>query len=184
MDETKALQLVLAEEGGRFRVFGYSRQDRESKDGTVLLPRAAFRAGPNLNKFVRLQLPARAVNVPGQASGGPPTPRHALVYGAIDGSLGFLAPLDEAVYRRLFFLGTKMVTTLPHVAGLNPRGFRAHQAGATGPRELKNVLDTVLLRRFTSLDRGTQERLAQQIGTTLQQLLTNLAELDQLIDLL
>lgn len=42
----------------------------------------------------------------------------------LDGSLGFVLPLSEKVYRRLFMLQNALVTHIPHVAGLNPRSYR------------------------------------------------------------
>mmetsp|Transcript_5860 Transcript_5860/g.9841 ORF Transcript_5860/g.9841 Transcript_5860/m.9841 type:complete len:81 (+) Transcript_5860:470-712(+) len=75
-----------------------------------------------------------------------------------------------------------MATTLPHPGALNPRVFRAYHSGVTRPHELKGVLDTVLLRRFNSLDFDTQDRLAKQIGTTVLQLKANLLELEVLLE--
>ena len=42
----------------------------------------------------------------------------------LDGSLGFVLPLSEKVYRRLFMLQNALVTHIPHIAGLNPRSYR------------------------------------------------------------
>ena len=84
--------------------------------------------------------------------------------------------MEEAAFRRLYFLSTKMVATMQHAAGLNPRGFRAQGSGATAEGELSQVIDGALLRRFVSLGSAAQERLARQIGTSPQQLLANLSE--------
>ena len=88
----------------------------------------------------------------------------------------YLAQVEEAAFRRLYFLSTKMVATMQHAAGLNPRGFRAQGSGATAEGELSQVIDGALLRRFVSLGSAAQERLARQIGTSPQQLLANLSE--------
>ena len=41
-----------------------------------------------------------------------------------DGSLSYVSPVSEKLYRRLYSLYSRMVTGLQHVGGLNPRGFR------------------------------------------------------------
>ena len=71
-----------------------------------------------------------------------------------------------------------MVTGVPHLAGLNPRSHRAHNAGASSAQELKSVLDASLLAAFPSLDCEEQDKLALQIGTTPQKLLSSMGELE------
>lgn len=53
----------------------------------------------------------------------PDAPTRAAAAGT-DGGMSVLAPLDERAFRRLFSLQTALATSLPHVAGLNPRAFR------------------------------------------------------------
>lgn len=177
LDEVKkSLSVALSEEPTRLRVFSYTREGTESKRGTRLLPRAAAQLGSQPSSLLRLALPAPA-SLPGQA-GQPKRTRHALVWGTLQGGVGFVSPLEEAAFRRLSFLGVKMVTGVQHAAGLNPRSFRAHRAGAGSSGELKNALDAALLRRYADLPCDEQEKLALQIGTTPQKLLRSLLELD------
>ena len=76
------------------------------------------------------------------------------------------APLDEASFRRLSFLSTKMVLGLTHACGLHPRAHRAFRTNPTSSRELKNMVDADLLARFAQLGDLEQQRLALQIGST------------------
>ncbi|EOD20989.1 hypothetical protein EMIHUDRAFT_435783 [Emiliania huxleyi CCMP1516] len=168
------LRVFLADAGRNLRIYSYSRQDAESRSGTVLLPRAAFHLGAVANHFLRLSLPPRGAPPAAAAAAG--RRRHALLYSTLDGAIGCLAQVEEAAFRRLYFLSTKMVATMQHAAGLNPRGFRAQGSGATAEGELSQVIDGALLRRFVSLGSAAQERLARQIGTSPQQLLANLSE--------
>ena len=46
------------------------------------------------------------------------------VTASLDGSLGYLLPVAEKVYRRLLMLQNALVTHLPHTAGLNPKTYR------------------------------------------------------------
>jgi cleavage and polyadenylation specificity factor subunit 1 len=77
-----------------------------------------------------------------------PLPRQAVLYSTLDGGIGVLCPTEESTFRRLFFLGQKLATTLAHVGGLNPRAFRAHGAGAISEAELSRAADGGLLRRY------------------------------------
>ena len=79
-----AVQLVLAEEAGRLRVFTYNKQSTESRGGKLLLPQASFHVGDHVCHLQRLQL-----------RGG-----HVLLYATLDGAIGFLMPLSEAEHRR------------------------------------------------------------------------------------
>ena len=46
------------------------------------------------------------------------------VSASVDGSVGYLLPLTERVYRRLDMTQKLMYTTIQHTAGLNPKTFR------------------------------------------------------------
>ena len=61
---------------------------------------------------------------------------------------------------------------MPHVAGLNPRAYRAGNR-APSRRASPRVVDGTLLRCFAALEAPAQEKLAHQIGTTPQQLLAD-----------
>ena len=153
----------------------YARQVAESRRGTLLLPRASFHITSNITHLLRVALPSEARPAPVALSSGRPAQRRtALLWTATDGSLGFIATVEEGAFRRLDFLATKMVAGVPHACGLHPRALRAHQTHAGSSRELKSMLDTSLLGRFLHLSALEQQRLALQIGSTPKKVLAAL----------
>ena len=160
------LHLILADDGPALRLLNYSKQAEESKRGTVLVPRAAFHVGAPITRLQRLAASRKAAHQ-----------RHAVLWGAVDGSIGCVAPISETSFLRLGFLATKMVVGLRHDGGLHPRAFRAQNAGAASTQELKNLLDGALLARFNELGFEEQQKLAMQIGSTPTKVMEALAEI-------
>ena len=60
-------------------------------------------------------------------------------FATLDGALGHLLPCSEKTYRRLLMLQNVLVNSLPHFAGLNPKGFR------TLKQRRKELLNPVIL---------------------------------------
>jgi len=52
---------------------------------------------------------------------------HTRTLGTLAGGVGYLAPIDESVFRRLGMLQSALLAALPHAAGLNPQAYRALQ---------------------------------------------------------
>ena len=90
-------------------------QVADTKRGTLLLPRAAFHLAGPLTRMVRLVLPPNQPAIkPAPLAGGPQQPakeqhRTALLWASTNGAIGYIAPLEEAAFRRLAFLSQKMV---------------------------------------------------------------------------
>jgi len=83
------------------------------------------------------------------------------------------------VYRRLHSLHAQLTFQLAHYGGMNPRSFRAYKS--SDPRkqgQARNIVDLKLLHQFLSLDLLQQKSLAKNIGTTADNIVTNLLELD------
>ncbi|KAK4766592.1 hypothetical protein SAY87_008234 [Trapa incisa] len=171
------LSLIVSDEQKNIQVFYYAPKMSESWKGQKLLSRAEFHAGAHITKFLRLQmLPTSS----GQ-SGGPATDktnRFALLFGTLDGSVGCVAPLDELTFRRLQSLQRKLVDVVPHVAGLNPRSFRQFKSDGKGHRPgPDSIVDYEQLCHYEMLSLEEQFEIAQMIGTTRVQILSNLNEL-------
>jgi len=49
---------------------------------------------------------------------------YCIFVATLDGSLGYLLPLQEKVYRRLLMLQNALNIQIPHIAGLNPKAYR------------------------------------------------------------
>nr|KAJ0206376.1 hypothetical protein LSAT_V11C500271700 [Lactuca sativa] len=106
------------------------------------------------------------------------TNRFALLFGTLDGSIGYIAPLAELTFRRLQSLQKKLVDDVPHVAGLNPRSFRHfHSNGKAHRPGPDTIVDAELICHYDMLPFEHQVEIASQIGTTRSQIISNLSDL-------
>eukprot|EP01116_Phalansterium_solitarium_P001407 TRINITY_DN11208_c0_g3_i1.p1 TRINITY_DN11208_c0_g3~~TRINITY_DN11208_c0_g3_i1.p1 ORF type:complete len:1483 (+),score=557.48 TRINITY_DN11208_c0_g3_i1:140-4588(+) len=162
------LSLLSSDANRNVHLYSYAPLSIESRGGQMLLVKADFHLGAHVEKFMRLRMnPGRNLKAK----------RHAVVFGTLDGAFGCLAPVEESVFKRLFELQTKLTNFLPHVAGLNPRAFRAAKSDKRLVRNMhQGVLDGVLLQKFLHLELMEQRRMARQIGTTPEQIIDNLLE--------
>ncbi|KAL1818556.1 hypothetical protein ACET3Z_013425 [Daucus carota] len=171
------LSLTVSDDQKNVQIFYYAPKMSESWKGQKLLSRAEFHVGAHVTKFLRLQMlptPDRtnAAAVPDK------TNRFALLFGTLDGSVGCIAPLDELTFRRLQSLQKKLVESVPHVAGLNPRSFRQfHSKGKAHRPGPDSIVDCELLCQFEMLVLEQQHEIANQIGTTRSQIVSNLNDL-------
>lgn len=119
----------------------------ESWKGQKLLSRAEFHVGAHITKFLRLQLlPTSSDRT---TPGSDKTNRFGLLFGTLEGSIGCIAPLDELNFRRLQSLQKKLVDSVSHVAGLNPRSFRHfHSNGKAHRPGPDSILDCELLVQY------------------------------------
>ncbi|XP_074281902.1 cleavage and polyadenylation specificity factor subunit 1 isoform X1 [Silene latifolia] len=169
------LSLVVSDEQKNVQILYYAPKLSESWKGQKLLSRAEFHIGAHVTKFLRLQmLPASSNATPTSDK----TNRYALLFGTLDGSIGCVAPLDELSFRRLQSLQKKLVDAVPHFAGLNPRSFRQFQSNGRAHRPgPENIVDCELLCHYEMLPLEEQLEIAQQIGTTRSQILSNINDL-------
>ncbi|KAL6501453.1 hypothetical protein OROGR_026586 [Orobanche gracilis] len=138
--------------------------------------RAEFHVGAHITKYLRLQLlPTSADRT---APGSDKTNRFGLLFGTLDGSIGYIAPLEELTFRRLQSLQKKLVDAVAHVAGLNPRSFRHFNSNGKAHRPgPDSIVDCELLSHYEMLPLEEQLDIAQQIGTTRTQIISNLNDL-------
>jgi cleavage and polyadenylation specificity factor subunit 1 len=103
-----------------------------------------------------------------------------LLFGSLDGSIGYISPINESSYRRLSFLQSKMYTQLEHLAGLHPKAFRLFKPFERTEHNYKrNIIDGELVWQFTQLDKATQNTLSKQIGTNTNNVLKIIHELNE-----
>lgn len=164
------LSLTVSDEQKNIQIFYYAPKMSESWKGQKLLSRAEFHVGSHVTKFLRLQM----LTSPGSDKSN----RFALLFGTLDGSVGCIAPLDELTFRRLQSLQKKLVDAVPHVGGLNPRSFRQfHSNGKAHRPGPDSIVDCELLWHYEMLPLEEQVEIAHQIGTTRNQILSNLNDL-------
>jgi len=153
------------------QIFYYAPKMVESWKGQKLLSRAEFHVGAHVSKLLRIQM------LPTQGLVSEKTNRFALVFGTLDGGVGCIAPVDELTFRRLQSLQRKLVDAVPHVCGLNPRSFRHFKSNGKAHRPgPDNIIDFELLSHYEMLSLGEQLDIAQQIGTTRSQILSNFSD--------
>ena len=112
--------------------------------------------------------------------------QYSCIMGGIDGSLSVVQPISEKIYRRLYSLYSRMVTSLQHVGGLNPRGYRhvPHSTRplatastiASGPPGPKFILDGDLLLGFLNLSFVQQQELAHATGSNVERIMDDILE--------
>ncbi|KAL6526939.1 hypothetical protein OROGR_016029 [Orobanche gracilis] len=170
------LSLSVSDEQKNFQIFYYAPKMSESWKGQKLLSRAEFHVGAHITKFLRQQLlPTSADRM---APGSDKTNRFGLLFGTLDGSIGCIAPLEELTFRRLQSLQKKLVDAVAHVAGLNPRSFRHFNSNGKAHRPgPDSIVDCELLSHYEMLPLEEQLDIAQQIGTTRTQIISNLNDL-------
>jgi cleavage and polyadenylation specificity factor subunit 1 len=159
-----SLGIAVADTSGGLRLLQYAPRSMDSRGGHLLLPMARAHTGTSVSAMVPLR---------GRDRG--PNARYGLAMGTLDGSLAYLGPVEERVFRRLAALQSMMVNALEHTAGANPR---AGGGAGGGDRARRHILDGQLLWRFISLDRQFQHQLTRAVGTTVERVLSNLQELD------
>ncbi|KAG5233655.1 cleavage and polyadenylation specificity factor [Salix suchowensis] len=161
------LSLVVADEQKNVQIFYYAPKMSESWKGQKLLSRAEFHVGALVTKFMS-----------GAAPVSDKTNRFALLFATLDGSIGCIAPLDELTFRRLQSLQKKLVDAVPHVAGLNPKSFRQFRSDGKAHRPgPESIVDCEMLSYYEMIPLEEQVEIAQQIGTTRAQILSNLNDL-------
>jgi len=126
--------------------------------------RAVFHTGSVIEKFNRLKMSTTNKEV-----------KHFVVFGTLGGGIGVVSPVDELVYRRLISLQSRMVTSLSHTSGLNPKGFRYYKGIGEKYKNLQNnILDGLLINKYLYLEFAEQRKLSKQIGTTVEVILDNI----------
>ncbi|CAM0907795.1 unnamed protein product [Alopecurus aequalis] len=166
------LSLVVSDSDKNVQIFYYAPKMVESWKGQKLLSRAEFHVGAHMTKFLRLQM------LPTQGLASEKTNRFALLFGTLDGGIGCIAPIDELTFRRLQSLQRKLVDAVSHVCGLNPKSFRQFKSNGKAHRPgPDNIIDFELLSYYEMLSLDEQLDIAQQIGTTRSQILSNFSDI-------
>jgi cleavage and polyadenylation specificity factor subunit 1 len=205
----RSLGLVSADVHRNLQVLQYAPQAVDSRNGEKLLVKADFHLGALVTSMARMRMRANPFTSAPSAYALPPATgaaagpagigagavgaarpgtatsvpagvnRVSVLLGTTDGGVGQLIPVEEATYRRLADLHSAMCAALPHVAGLNPRAFRAQRFERPPARQRRrNIADGNLLWQYPSLDAGLQRELARAIGSTPESIIGTLQAID------
>ncbi len=103
---------------------------------------------------------------------------HAALFGTLEGGVGMFVPYDEVALKKLLILQNKLVTAIPHFAGLNPKQFRAIKFNSKPARKIHStVVDGELVWKFLYLDWLEQRKIARSVGMTTEQILEMIQEI-------
>jgi cleavage and polyadenylation specificity factor subunit 1 len=107
--------------------------------------------------------------------------RQVTFYATLDGGLGYLLPISERTYRRLFMLQNVLTNILQHRAGLNPKSFRTlHTPDRTIGNPSKGIIDGELVWEFISLPLPEKYEVCKKIGSKIEEIIEDLMEIDRI----
>ncbi|XP_065175415.1 cleavage and polyadenylation specificity factor subunit 1-like [Sycon ciliatum] len=176
--DNKKLGFVVSDMMNNLIVFGYQPEALESQGGRLLLRRADIHVGTRVSSLWRTAVrPAAVHGRKGLQLVVRRDKRHVTWFSGMDGSVGYVIPVAEKTYRRLLRLQDKLITFLPHYAGLHPKGFRllrSARPALVNPH--RNILDGDLLMNFVYACKTDQRELARSLGTTPNMILSDLVD--------
>ncbi|XP_077982143.1 cleavage and polyadenylation specificity factor subunit 1-like [Glandiceps talaboti] len=179
MVDDSQLAFLVSDADKNMILFHYQPEARESFGGQRLLRRADFNIGSHVSTFFRLRCKL-ADPASDKLQTGIGERRHITLFATLDGSIGFLFPMTEKTYRRLLMLQNALIIHMPHAAGLNPKAYRMvkHQYRAL-INQHKNTLDGDLLWKYSTLSVIERNDLAKKIGTSVDQILDDLMDVER-----
>ena len=173
--------------------FHFFPLDPLSLSGQKLLRKADFHLGSYVTKMQRIghvSLPdMMIIDDDGEFDRDSMTAanrrRHLVIFSLTNGSIGYLTPIDEEIYRRLRVLHSKMTLFIQHLCGLNPKAFRTYQSTDRLLTNLAhNVIDGQLIYQFLDLSVGQQHDFSRQVGMSAERIQHDLIQLSCLHEFL
>lgn len=157
-------------------IFMYQPESRESQGGQKLLRRADYHLGQKVNAMFRV-----ACNFKQQFDKKVAAydNKHLTFFSTLDGGFGFVLPLPEKTYRRLFMLQNVLLTHSAHLAGLNPKSYRTIKQWRkvlTSPA--RGILDGELIWQYLHLNQNEKLEIAKKIGTKVEEIYQDVFEID------
>ena len=160
-----SLSLLAADSSGNAHVFQYAPKLAESWKGDKLLPKAGYHVGSLIRQMVRFQI---------ESASGEKQNRHAVFFGASDGSLGIFSPVDSDTFEKLEKLQEAMrsiqisASNSLNPLSLNSKTFRALKSSEGSiARQIppRTIVDGGLLSKFEhSLSVSLQTKIARSCG--------------------
>jgi len=154
---------TVSDSHGNVRVFQYSKKYSHVDTVEQLILTGGINVGGRVNSFLRMQM------LPFSGEDPQATRRLRLcnVYATLDGAIGFLCPLDERNYKRLYMLQMRLIDAIAHYGGLHPRAFRVCKPQFhPNYANVHNIIDGDLVAQYNTLSISLQEELAKSIATS------------------
>jgi len=178
--DNSSLAFVVSDSLQNINVFMYQPEAKESAGGQRLVKRADVNLGSHVTAFWRIRCRMSDALTQEKKISVQFERRHLTMFATLDGSIGQLLPVSEKVYRRLLMLQNVLNQNTPHLAGLNPKNFRTvkfSERSLQNPN--RNVLDGELLASFIYMSSEERVEACRRIGTTVDQILDDLMEIDR-----
>ncbi|KAF9031687.1 hypothetical protein BDZ89DRAFT_948625 [Hymenopellis radicata] len=167
--QEEEFSIVTSDEEGVVRIYDYNPTDPESRDGTALLLRTEYTSHAEYRTSAMIATRQQDALIP----------QTKLVYGATNGSIACLIPVDEAVSKRLELLQGQLTRNIQHTAALNPKVFRIVRNDFVSRPLSKGTLDGNLISQFACLSTTRQIEMTRQIGTERSVVLSDWISLTQ-----
>ncbi|XP_023295562.2 cleavage and polyadenylation specificity factor subunit 1 [Lucilia cuprina] len=159
-------------------VYMYQPEVRESIGGQKLLRKGDFHLGQAVNTMFRVQCHQRGLNhrYPFMYEN-----KHMVVYGTLDGAIGYCLPLPEKVYRRFLMLQNVLLSYQEHLCGLNPKEFRTiKMSKKLSLNPSRCIIDGDLIWSFANMTVAERNEVSKKIGTKTEDILSDLLEIERL----
>ncbi|XP_060653356.1 cleavage and polyadenylation specificity factor subunit 1 [Drosophila nasuta] len=159
-------------------VYMYQPEARESLGGQKLLRKADYHLGQVVNTMFRVQCHQRGLH---QRQPFLYENKHFVVYGTLDGALGYCVPLPEKVYRRFLMLQNVLLSYQDHLCGLNPKEYRTIKSvKKMSINPSRCIIDGDLIWSYRLLAHSERSEVAKKIGTRTEEILADLLEIERL----
>ncbi|KAK3383050.1 CPSF A subunit region-domain-containing protein [Lasiosphaeria ovina] len=170
LPDGRELYMVATDAEGSIHILQFDPEHPKSLQGHLLLHRTTFSTGAHYptSSLLLVASTGEASRANGASAAEPPQNPHVLLLASPTGVIAALRPLSESAYRRLSSLAAQLSTTLPHAAGLNPKGYRAPSANSpqsgVDAGVGRSIIDGTILERYTELGTGRRSEMASRAG--------------------
>jgi len=160
------LGLLVSDKKKNLQIYSYSPKKIDSYRGKKLIVESDIHLGTEVTSFIRMPMKTK--------------PNSQLSYfSTIEGQIGSIQPISENANRILSSLCSKLLTSIPHFAGLHPKSFRLFKYDLKFQKNIKkNIIDGQLLWKFLNLNSIQQKELARVIGTNVQIIISYIMEIE------
>ncbi|XP_021710072.1 cleavage and polyadenylation specificity factor subunit 1 [Aedes aegypti] len=170
------LGFLVSDEQCNIITYMYQPESRESFGGQRLLRKCDYHVGQKINSMFRVQCDFHEMDYKRNSNY---ECKHTTYFATLDGGIGYVLPLPEKTYRRLFMLQNVLMTHSPHLCGLNPKAFRTIKTVKKLPiNPARCVVDGDLIWTFLTLPANEKLEVAKKIGTRIDDICADLMEIE------
>jgi len=170
------LAFMATDTEANLSIFMYQPESRESHGGQKLLRRADYHLGQKVHCMFRVacnfkhQFDKKVLAYDN---------KHLTFFATLDGGFGFVLPLPEKTYRRLFMLQNVLLTHSAHLCGLNPKAYRTiKQSRRVLTNPARGIIDGELIWQYMQLNFTDKQEIAKKIGTKVEEIYQDIFEID------